>query len=40
LVNDHRLMGELVNRPASNVIAGATTALLVLLSLALLVMSL
>jgi Mn2+/Fe2+ NRAMP family transporter len=40
LVNDQRLMGAQINRITSNVIAGATTGLLVLLSLALLVMSL
>jgi Mn2+/Fe2+ NRAMP family transporter len=40
LVNDGRLMGAHVNRPASNIVAGATTGLLVLLSAVLLVMSL
>lgn len=40
LVNDSRLMGDLVNRPASNVVAGAASTLLIVLSLSLLVMSL
>ena len=40
LVNDRRLMGSRVNGAISNVIAAATTALLVILSGILLVMSL
>jgi Mn2+/Fe2+ NRAMP family transporter len=40
LINDDRLMGAHVNRSGSNVVAGATTVLLVVLSVILLVMSL
>lgn len=40
LVNDRRLMGDEVNRPTANLIAGATTALLIILSAALLFLSL
>ncbi len=40
LVNDRRLMGDRVNGSGANLIAGATTVLLVLLSVALLVFSL
>jgi Mn2+/Fe2+ NRAMP family transporter len=40
LVNDHRLMGRQINRTSSNAVAGATTGLLILLSVILLIMSL
>jgi Mn2+/Fe2+ NRAMP family transporter len=40
LVNSPRLMGAHVNGAAANLIAGATTALLILLTIALLVLTL